>query len=67
MSWPHFTLPRLGNRAVRRRSGADREPPARTATETRPGNHAMAGLDVQPVHGRHCICERCHRQDRAAS
>lgn len=20
---------------------------------------AMSGLDVSPVHGRHCICERC--------
>jgi hypothetical protein len=19
----------------------------------------MSGLDVSPVHGRHCICERC--------
>jgi hypothetical protein len=22
---------------------------------------AMAGLDISPVHGRHCICERCER------
>jgi len=20
------------------------------------------GIDVQPVHGRHCICGRCQRQ-----
>jgi len=25
------------------------------------------GLDVQPVHGRHCICERCERQAGAGS
>jgi hypothetical protein len=23
---------------------------------------AMAGLNAPPVHGRHCICERCERQ-----
>ena len=22
---------------------------------------SMAGLNVSPVHGRHCICERCER------
>jgi len=25
------------------------------------------GLDVQPVHGRHCICERCERQASTSS
>jgi hypothetical protein len=30
---------------------------------------AMRGIDVSPVHGRHCICDRCGpagRHDRAA-
>jgi hypothetical protein len=28
---------------------------------------AMAGLNVPPVHGRHCICERCERQANTAA
>jgi hypothetical protein len=28
---------------------------------------AMAGLNVPPVHGRHCICHRCERQANSAS
>ena len=27
---------------------------------------AMRGLDVSPVHGRHCNCTRCDQQPRAA-
>jgi hypothetical protein len=30
-------------------------------------NAAMAGLEVSPVHGRHCICERCERQSSSAA
>jgi hypothetical protein len=30
------------------------------ARDGRPQRHpAMSGLDVSPVHGRHCICDRC--------
>jgi len=25
----------------------------------------MSGIDVPPVHGWHCICDRCRRQGRA--
>jgi hypothetical protein len=27
---------------------------------------AMRGLNVSPVHGRHCICGRCDKPDHAA-
>jgi hypothetical protein len=27
---------------------------------------AMRGLNVSPVHGRHCICDRCSPDSRAA-
>jgi hypothetical protein len=30
------------------------------ARDDRPQRHpAMSGLNVSPVHGRHCICDRC--------
>ncbi len=32
--------------------------------EVRHRHPAMAGLNVSPVHGRHCICERCAREMR---
>ena len=32
------------------------------AERQRPQRHpAMTGLNVSPVHGRHCICGRCER------
>ncbi len=36
------------------RSGSDRN----SGPERHP---AMSGLNVSPVHGRHCICHRCER------
>jgi hypothetical protein len=38
-------------------------PPKPTAQDT--SNHchpAMVGIQVSPVHGRHCICNRCLAQ-----
>lgn len=32
-----------------------------------PRHPAMAGLNVPPVHGRHCICERCERDASTAA
>ncbi|HZU59815.1 MAG TPA: hypothetical protein VE983_02550 [Solirubrobacteraceae bacterium] len=56
----HISLFRgSGRSSIRRRhvstgtpTGAGGEPPRRSAM----------GIDVQPVHGRHCICGRCQRQ-----
>ena len=49
------TASRLGDR---RRRVTTR--PARQAAE--PRRQAAMGISVQPVHGHHCICERCQRQ-----
>jgi len=38
---------------------------AGSTTHAAPRRRAAMGLDVQPVHGRHCICERCQRQASA--
>lgn len=38
-----------------------------TAVHVDRRRRAAMGLDVQPVHGRHCICERCERQAAASS
>jgi len=27
-----------------------------------PRREAAMGIEVQPVHGHHCICQRCQRQ-----
>ncbi len=32
-----------------------------------PPRQAAMGISVQPVHGHHCICERCQRQTPARS
>jgi hypothetical protein len=32
--------------------------------EVRHRHPTMAGLNVSPVHGRHCICDRCAREAR---
>lgn len=37
-------------------------PPHRPSAAPRDTSHrhpAMSGLDISPVHGRHCICDRC--------
>jgi hypothetical protein len=48
-------------------------PTAPLGTAARPGrargqqrHPAMSGLDVPPVHGWHCICDRCAAQTRKA-
>jgi hypothetical protein len=41
--------------------------PAETANAAQEDRHpAMRGLNVSPVHGRHCICDRCTADHRAA-
>lgn len=46
-----------------RRSRDTRGPAAPvTVIDTQGRRHpAMAGLNIPPVHGRHCICMRCER------
>jgi hypothetical protein len=58
MTWLPFL--RAGGAAERRRSAA--EPAVAGPVEIRHRHPAMAGLDVPPVHGWHCICDRCTRQ-----
>lgn len=61
----HFSpLFRAVGRPRRRRSVA---PAGSPHSQTRRPNAAMAGLEVSPVHGRHCICERCERQSGTAA
>ncbi|MBO0768296.1 MAG: hypothetical protein J2O48_06385 [Solirubrobacterales bacterium] len=38
---------------------------AESASE-RDRHPAMRGIDVSPVHGRHCICNRCEEHHNAA-
>jgi hypothetical protein len=40
------------------------EPLRAVAPVERRDRHSAMGLDVPPVHGWHCICERCQRQAR---
>jgi hypothetical protein len=41
--------------------------PAETVSTEHEARHpAMRGLNVSPVHGRHCICDRCSADRRAA-
>jgi hypothetical protein len=58
------------NWRVKIRTGTPRPQPSGRAASDRPGSArgsaqqrhpAMSGLDVSPVHGRHCICHRCER------
>ncbi len=44
------------------RVSSDRPGPARNSAPH--GHPAVSGLDVSPVHGRHCICHRCERYAR---
>jgi len=41
--------------------------PGVSHVEARRRHPTMAGLAVQPVHGWHCICERCEREARTRS
>jgi hypothetical protein len=75
MSWPSIL-----RRAARRRHSAQpngsissrtstrREQPRGSVLDEQQERHpAMARIDVSPVHGRHCDCERCRRSDRSES
>ena len=51
-------------RYVGRKAGA-RATTSSTQPETGDRRHpAMSGLNVSPVHGRHCICNRCAPDER---
>ncbi len=61
------------NWRVKFRTGAPRPQPTgrvssdrpRSARGSEPQRHqTMSGLDVSPVHGRHCICHGCERHTR---
>jgi hypothetical protein len=43
---------------------ADSSQPLPNATASTTRHPAMAGIDVPPVHGRHCICQRCTPETR---
>src|SRR5581483_2072707 len=58
MTWSPF-LRAVGISPRRRRAHAQTAA-ARTAAERR-ARHSAMGLDVPPVHGWHCICERSQR------
>jgi hypothetical protein len=75
-----MTFSSLVRRAVKRRratppSGVSSRPvaPARgsaggrgAVVDSQPERHpAMARIDVSPVHGRHCDCDRCRREQHA--
>jgi hypothetical protein len=55
------------NRTAAPAPASDATPPTPTAdtASTMRLHPAMRGLNVSPVHGRHCICNRCSG-DRAA-
>jgi hypothetical protein len=42
-----------------RRSGTVVPGPGHSLPEQQTRHPAMSGIDVSPVHGRHCICDRC--------
>lgn len=60
MTWsPLLRVVGIARRSRHNTSLTGAENPAHAAGR---GRHpAMAGLDVSPVHGRHCICARCER------
>jgi hypothetical protein len=66
MSWsPLLRVVHLGRRSRRDHSAT---PPAKVLDAAARRRHpAMAGLNIPPVHGRHCICERCERQTNTAA
>jgi hypothetical protein len=53
----HGAVPRREPSAGGRRAGLD---------EQQARHPAMARIDVSPVHGYHCDCERCRRSAHAA-
>jgi hypothetical protein len=47
-------------------AGAMPSRPSETTSRSDERHPAMRGLNVSPVHGRHCICDRCSADNRAA-
>lgn len=47
-------------------STVDPSAKAEDPSQTGARHPAMRGLDVSPVHGRHCICGRCVHHTKAA-
>jgi hypothetical protein len=64
MALMHFSFSRTAIRSGERRRREVTEPGHPTIE---PGRPAAMGISVQPVHGHHCICERCQRQTPARS
>jgi len=64
MHWSPFTravpLPRRSRRAPA-------APAQQSAVHPHRRRRAEMGLDVPPVHGWHCICERCQRETDSAA
>jgi hypothetical protein len=57
MPFSHFSRNAVRS-GYRRRRQAD----VARAAVAEPRRQAAMGISVQPVHGHHCICERCQRQ-----
>lgn len=55
----HFSFSRTTIRSGERRR---RDTTDSTHQAAEPRRQAAMGIAVQPVHGHHCICERCQRQ-----
>ncbi|HEY1523815.1 MAG TPA: hypothetical protein VGF70_12455 [Solirubrobacteraceae bacterium] len=58
---PFSSFSRNAARTAHRRR---REANPASGQSTEPRRQAAMGISVQPVHGHHCICERCQRQPR---
>jgi hypothetical protein len=75
MTWPSILRRAVRGRqseppngSISSRTSPRREQPRSSVIDQQPVRHpAMARIDVSPVHGRHCDCERCRRTDRAES
>lgn len=50
-----------------RRSGIAVVGPGHSRPEEQTRHPAMSGIEVSPVHGRHCICDRCLTLARKSS
>ncbi len=63
MFQPRQLLKRHSSTTVR---GADPRTKLEDAGKSAERHPAMRGIDVSPVHGRHCICARCEQHSDAA-
>jgi hypothetical protein len=62
-SWPHlFRAPSRRSRVARRESDE-----GSSFVEIPHRHPAMIGLNISPVHGHHCICDRCAPRARSHS